>query len=216
MKVTGKFMLASAIVVAGSGAAMAADLYAPPPPAPAAIAPAATDWDGPYLGASVGYGWATATDNTAADSTTVNGWLLGAQLGDNFHLSDTIVGGIEGDLNWNNEEGSGFTGADAGDTYSLNWDGSIRARLGLDFDGVLPYAEAGVAFANADLVTPAAGTFNNTHTGWTAGAGVEFKVADPVSVNVEYRYSDYGDATYGGDSVHLNNNIVKLGANYHF
>jgi len=214
MKMTGKFLLASAIVVAGSGAAMAADLYTPPPPAPVAVAPAVTDWDGPYLGASVGYGWATATDNTAGDSTSVNGWLLGGQLGYNFHLGDTVVAGLEGDLNWNNQQGS-FTGAAAGDSYNMRWDGSIRARLGLDFDGVLPYAEAGVAFANADFVTPA-GTANTTQTGWTAGGGVEFKVADPVSVNVEYRYSNYGDATYGGDSIHLNDNIVKAGVNYHF
>lgn len=214
MKMTGKFVIASAMVIMGSGAAMAADLYAAPPPAPVAVAPAVTDWDGAYLGASVGYGWATATDNTAADSSAVNGWLLGGQAGYDFHLSDTIVGGVEGDLNWNDQQGSAFTGADAGDTYRINWDGSLRGRLGLDFDGVLPYVEAGVAFANADFNLPGGGT--NTYTGWTAGGGVEFKVADPVSVNVEYRYSDYGDATYGRDSVHLNNNIVKLGVNYHF
>ena len=214
MKMTGKFLLASALVAVASGSAMAADLYTPPPAPPAAIAPAATDWDGPYIGASVGYGWATVTDNTSPDSSAANGWLLGGQLGYNFHLSDTLVGGVEGDLNWNDQQGSGFTGVDAGDSYRINWDGSIRGRLGLDFDGVLPYVEAGIAFANADLDTPAA--INNTYTGWTAGAGVEFKVADPLSVNVEYRYSDYGDQTYGGESLHLNNNIVKAGVNYHF
>jgi outer membrane immunogenic protein len=214
MKMTAKFLLASAMVVAVSGSAMAADLYTPPPAAPAAVAPAASDWDGPYVGASVGYGWASVTDNTAPDSTTTDGWLLGGQAGYDFHLSDTIVGGLEGDLNWNDQQGSGFSGADAGDTYRIDWDGSIRARLGLDFDGVLPYAEAGVAFANADFNLPGGG--NNTYTGWTAGGGVEFKVSDPVSVNVEYRYSDYGDQTYGADSVHLDNNIVKAGVNYHF
>jgi opacity protein-like surface antigen len=214
MKMTGKFLLASALVAVASGSAMAADLYTPPPAAPVAVAPAVTDWDGPYIGASVGYGWANVTDNTSPDSTSANGWLLGGQLGYNFHLSDTLVGGVEGDLDWNDQQGSGFTGVDAGDSYRINWDGSIRGRLGMDFDGVLPYVEAGIAFANADLDTPAA--INNTYTGWTAGAGVEFKVADPVSVNVEYRYSDYGDQTYGGESLHLNNNIVKAGVNYHF
>jgi opacity protein-like surface antigen len=215
MKMTSKLLLASAMAMAVSGSAMAADLYAPPPAAPVAVAPAVSDWDGPYVGASVGYGWASVNDSTVSDSTTADGWLLGGQVGYNFHLSDTIVAGVEGDLNWNNQQGSGFTGGDAGDSYRINWDGSIRGRLGLDFDGVLPYVEAGVAFANADLSGPVAAA-NNTYTGWTAGAGVEFKVSDPISVNVEYRYSDYGDQTYGGDSVHLNDNIVKLGLNYHF
>jgi len=61
-----------------------------------------------------------------------------------------------------------------------------------------------------------AASTNNTYTGYTVGGGVEFKVADPVSVNVEYRYSDYGDQSFAGNSVHLNDNTGKVGLNYHF
>jgi outer membrane immunogenic protein len=214
MKMTNSFLLASAALAMLSGSAFAADLSTPAPaaPAPVAVAPATTDWAGPYVGASVGYGWATAND--AVDSTGVNGFKVGGQAGYNFDLTDTIVAGVEGDLNYNDQQGT-FTGADAPDTYRMNWDASIRGRVGVDIDGILPYAEAGVAFANADLNTPAAST-NNTYTGYTVGGGVEFKVADPVSVNVEYRYSDYGDQSFAGNSVHLNDNTGKVGLNYHF
>ena len=215
MQMTGKLLLAAAAVAGFSGTAMAADLYVPPAqPAPVAQAPAATDWDGPYIGASVGYGWGTASNSTTVDSTGVSGWLVGGQVGYNFHLTDNLVLGVEGDLNWNNQSGT-YTGAAAPDTFRVNWDGSARARLGVDLDGILPYVEAGVAFANANS-TVAGIDSSATHTGWTAGGGVEFKVADPVSLNVEYRYTDYGSQTYNGESVGLTDNTVKVGVNYHF
>ena len=72
-----------------------------------------------------------------------------------------------------------------------------------------------MAFANANS-TVAGIDSSATHTGWTAGGGVEFKVADPVSLNVEYRYTDYGSQTYNGESVGLTDNTVKVGVNYHF
>jgi outer membrane immunogenic protein len=213
MKMTGKLLLAAAAVAGFSGTAMAADLYVPPAqPAPVAQAPASTDWDGPYIGASVGYGWGTASDSTATDSASLTGFIVGGQVGYNFHLSNNIVAGVEGDLNWNDQTGTFGT---SGNAYRINWDGSVRGRLGLDLDGILPYAEAGVAFANA-TDTMGGTDYSNTHTGWTAGAGVEFKVADPISVNVEYRYSDYGTQTYNGNSVALTDNTVKAGINYHF
>jgi len=212
MKMTGKLLLAAAAVAVLSGSAVAADLYVPPAqPAPVAVAPAATDWDGPYIGASLGYGWGTADDTTAADSASLQGWTVGGQIGYNFHLSDNVVAGVEGDLNWSNE--SGDYAAVPTNSFRKNWDGSLRGRLGLDLDGILPYVEAGVAFANA---TQDPGGLNGTYTGWTAGGGVEFKLADQVSANVEYRYTNYGTQTLGADSVDLHDNTVKVGLNYHF
>jgi len=215
MKLTGKILLAAAAVAGFSGSAMAADLSVPAPaqPAPAYTAPAATDWDGPYIGASVGYGWGTATDNGSLGlgSVSTTGWLVGGQVGYNFHLTDNLVAGVEGNVDWDNQSGTlaGFG------TLQRNWDGSIRGRLGVDLDGILPYVEAGVAFTNA-TASGSGISASNTHTGWTAGAGVEFKVADPVSINVEYRYSDYGSQTYNGESVGITDNTLRVGVNYHF
>ena len=211
MKMTGKLVLAAVAAAGFSGTAMAADLYVPPAqPAPVAQAPAATDWDGPYIGASLGYGWGTAS-NSAPDTANLSGWTVGGQVGYNFHLTDNIVTGVEGDLNWTNQTGNYSTG----DAFAINWDGSVRARAGVDLDGILPYLEAGVAFANGTDNLGGVST-SATHTGWTAGGGIEFKVADPVSLNVEYRYTDYGSQTYNGNSVGLTDNTVKAGLNYHF
>ena len=213
MRMIQKLLLAGAAVTVFSSTAMAADLMAPQAPAPMApMAPAAqTDWDGPYVGATLGYGWGTTTDTTNGNyNSSPNGFTAGGQVGYNFHLSDNLVAGVEGDLNWNNQQA---TTANAG-TYRINWDGSVRGRLGVDLDGILPYAEAGVAIANSTVTN--GGTFSATHTGWTAGAGVEFKLADRVSANVEYRYSNYGTQTFNGSTVGLTDNNLRVGVNYHF
>jgi outer membrane immunogenic protein len=213
MNMTGKILLAATALAGFSGSAMAADLsYQRPAPEPVIQAPAATDWDGAYIGANVSYGWGTATDSTATDTANLTGYGVGGQIGYNFHLTDNLVLGVEGDLNWNNQKA---TYGASSNTYKVNWDGSVRGRLGVDLDGILPYAEAGIAFANA--TQNVAGTdFSATHTGWTAGAGVEFKIADPVSLNVEYRYANYGTQTFNGNTVGLTDNSVRVGVNYHF
>jgi len=198
----GRLLAAGIAAATLSGTAMAADLYAPAANTP--MAPAATDWDGPYVGANLGYGWGTLSSGGTDAGTS--GWSVGVQGGYNFHASDIIVLGAEGDINWSDETGT-FGGA----AFRKNWDGSLRARLGVDVDGIMPYVEAGIAFANASIGPDSAG-----HTGWTAGGGIEVKVADPVSLNAEYRYADYGSASYGGTGYSLTDNSVRFGLNYHF
>ncbi|HTJ56015.1 MAG TPA: outer membrane protein [Devosiaceae bacterium] len=197
---TGKILLAAATVAALSSGAMAADLSIPAQPAPVVSAPAATNWDGPYIGATVGYGWSQLSDsNTAGFGTfNTNGWSLGAQLGYNFHLADQIVAGVQGNIDWNNYYNQ---------FQDSSWSGAIVGRLGVDVDSILPYVEAGVAFANIND-----GYTNGTRTGWTAGAGVEFMLASQISANVEYRYSDYGTQ----DNVRATDNAIRVGLNYHF
>jgi outer membrane immunogenic protein len=204
MTLIGKLLVAGIAATTLSGTAMAADLYAPAGNPP--LAPAAADWDGPYIGANLGYGWGTLTNGTTGASAGTSGWSVGAQAGYNFHATDIIVLGAEGDINWSDE-----TGTVGGAAFRKNWDGSLRGRLGVDVDGIMPYAEAGIAFANGTIDPD-----STTHTGWTAGGGIEVKVADPVSLNAEYRYADYGSSNYGGTAYSLTDNSVRLGLNYHF
>jgi opacity protein-like surface antigen len=200
MKAIASIALATVAVAALSGGAMAADLYVPPAAAPV-VAPVASGWDGPYIGATLGYGWQSLA--TPVTATTGNGWSVGGQIGYNAHLSDNIVGGVEGNLDWVN-----YAQTAGPSTYSVNWDGSLRARLGVDMGQWMPYAEVGVAFANVTEGAAAA----EGRTGWTAGAGVEVMLADHLSANLEYRYTDYGSGT----GSQLTDNSVRIGLNYHF
>lgn len=201
-----KIAAALTLLTLTAATAHAADLH-PQQPMGIAAADVATNWDGPYVGAQLGYGWGTAS--APGHTATLSGLLVGGQAGYNFHLSDGVVAGIEGDLAWNNEQG---TFSSSTTTERINWDASVRGRLGLDLGQVMPYAEAGVAFANAT-----GGAYTANHTGWTVGAGAEFMLATNLSANVEYRYSDYGTQTYGGTTaVSLTDSTVRVGLNYHF
>ena len=203
-------------LVALSGGAFAADLSRPVYSAPVAVQVSApkTNWDGPYVGAHLGYGWGTVSSSLPI-SASPTGFLAGAQVGYNFHLTDGIVAGIQGDLSWDNASGT-YSPAST-DQFRENWDGAVVGRLGADVGGLLPYIEAGVAFANATVTTTAPNnTFNATHTGWTAGVGVQFALADKLSADVEYRYSDYGSQTYGTGTDHFTDSTVRVGLNYGF
>jgi outer membrane immunogenic protein len=72
-----------------------------------------------------------------------------------------------------------------------------RARLGYDLGDFLPFVAAGVAtneFAQSDVAPLATGSVRRA-TGWTAGAGLDWKVALPVLGNsvlrAEYVYEAY-------------------------
>lgn len=139
--------------------------------------------------------------------------------GFNVTVSEAIVAGIVGDIAWSNMSGDL---ADNG-TYDVNWIGSVRGRLGFDGGAFLPYVTAGVAFANAtatdNSITPAADD-SQTHIGWTVGAGVEFAVADNVSLDLLYRYTDYGSKDYdfgaGAVPLSLTSHAVTAGVNFKF
>ena len=130
--------------------------------------------------------------------------LLGVTAGVNFTLTDGIVAGVVGDIAWNNLE-------DEAADYTSGWNGSIRGRLGFDGGAFLPYVTAGLAFANGEF-----GGDENTHLGWTAGAGVEFAVADNLSLDLQYRYTDYSEEEYVGLDAGATTHAVTLGLNWGF
>lgn len=223
MKMLTKTLLAATALTVLTGGAMAADLSIPGP-APVVSAPAPGNWDGPYVGANIGYGWGFADHQPAgpgpfpAGGNDINpsGFLIGGQIGYNFHLSDNIVAGIEGNLDWSNESGSLSPTAFGTITQRINWDGAIVAKLGYDAGAFLPYVDAGVAFANATRSDTVGDSVSATHTGWTVGVGVEYMLADNLSAFVSYNYADYGAQNYGTPKVELTDSIVKVGLNWHF
>ncbi len=139
MTLTGKLVLAAVAFAALSGSAMAADLYVPPAAAPVVAAPS-TNWDGPYVGATIGYAW-------YQPGSSVAGFTAGGQIGYNFHIADPIVLGIQGNVDYANspEYGPGLE--------PMVSKVQSSACVGYDADSFLPYLEAGVAFANVNSTT---------------------------------------------------------------
>jgi outer membrane immunogenic protein len=201
-----RFVIALLSGVAGlalvSGA-QAADLIIDQPAA-GVVEAASGNWDGLYVGAFVG-GLGGTFEDESSDEIDVSGWLAGVNLGANFTVADGIVLGVVGDVAWSNAENQD----DA--PFSIDWTGSLRGRLGFDAGSFLPYLTAGLAVAGAEV-----DGVNETHVGWTVGAGAEFAVADNISVDLLYRYSDYGTADYGFQEFGLTSHAVTVGLNFKF
>ena len=198
------------------GSAQAADVVyqEPPAPSPAPMMSPVVSWEGAYLGLNAGYGFGGRTLGAAGGPITTNGWLFGGFAGYNFQ-NGAFVYGLEGDVGY-----SGINGGN-GTTYSRQGlEGSLRARLGYAVtDDILLYTTAGGA-ATQQRIYDAAGTAAAGAFGWTVGAGIDAKVTDNMFGRVEYRYSDFGNATLntgsGVQSVSPQNHRVTVGLGVKF
>jgi outer membrane immunogenic protein len=206
------------------GSAQAADLprqmatKAPPYVAPY------YNWTGFYLGINGGGGWGSSSwDSTG--SFDVSGGLIGGTIGYNWQFGTWVLG-LEGDIDWANIKGStAALGCVTGNCSSENtWLGTARGRVGYAFDRWMPYVTGGAAFGDVKANQPGATGMTDTQVGWTAGAGVEFAVANNVTAKVEYLHYDLGSFTCGlncgngfvNDTVSFNANVVRGGVNLRF
>lgn len=202
----------------------AADLIISEPAPVVGVVNTGGNWDGVYVGAFAGYGWGTLTeeDGVFAPPGTdydISGWQLGVAAGANFTISEAIVAGLVADIAWADIGGSNDDFAPL--EYNINWLASVRGRLGFDGGAFLPYLTAGLAVANNTVGIDGGGPDDTqTHIGWTVGAGVEFAVADNISLDLLYRYSDYGSKTYAFDGgvsdFNLTAHTVSAGVNFKF
>ena len=212
-------LLAGVAVLSVASGAQAADLLINSP-APnyggGGFSSSTGGWDGAYVGGFVGYGWGTALDdlNVYPDDVELSGWTVGATVGANFTVAPGFVLGAAGDIAW-----SGVGGYEAPVDFDINWAGSIRGRAGFDGGAFMPYLTAGLAFAGATASETGTDS-SQVHFGWTAGAGVEVAVVDNVSLDLQYRYSDYGTADYvlstEDPTYDLNTHAVTAGVNFKF
>jgi opacity protein-like surface antigen len=177
-------------------AARAADM--PAIEAPVVAVEPAGGWAGFYAGTIVGYGW---TDFDADGSSgDVDGTTGGGLIGHNWQ-SGNLVYGIEGDLTLHELRG-GLDGAAALEADTL-YSARLRGRLGYDLGWALPFVAAG-GVMNESYIRDSATGFDGDNQrlfGWTAGAGVDFKVnlpvvgslLGPMVLRAEYVYEDFGD-----------------------
>lgn len=190
-------------------------------------------------------------------SVSDEGWFGGGQLGYNWQ-SGVLVFGLEADVSGGNLDASGGpydTDARLSNSVwskevdlSLDSFGTVRARLGYANGAVMPYVTGGLAWGKtsgdiAVTYTPnghtnpnavPAGTshasVDETHVGWTIGAGVEWAFAQHWSLKAEYLHIDLGSEdyafkglTYAGAPFDTDNfkseltvDTVKVGLNYNF
>jgi len=219
--------------------AFAADLAPRPYTKAPVVAAVVYDWTGFYIGGNAGYSWGRAsTDGTLTGAqnvsvfrtagptlissvdtvaslpltgrANVNGFIGGGQAGYNWQRG-TWLFGLEGDLQYSDERGSGEVCLVAGcavgtglftANYKLDWFGTARGRVGfLPTERVLLYATGGLAYGHLSATAPLIPlSWGSTRAGWTVGAGAEAAIDRNWSVKLEYLYMDLGNIGSSGAS----------------
>jgi outer membrane immunogenic protein len=245
--------LAGAIQLAcAADMATRAPMPAKAPMAPM-MAPAVYNWNGIYIGGHFGYGWAhTDTDSyrlddggfQASGSVDRDGIFGGGQIGVNWMVMPNVLLGVEGDISAADLKGSADNCNAAGtgcarSDVKTTWFSTLRGRIGYAVNNWLLYGTGGAVWthANTDRTitradsNPASvgqvASADSTHSGWTAGGGVEWGFAPNWSAKLEYLYfnvnstndfvypAPYSAANRRNES-ESHSHTVRLGINYRF
>lgn len=248
-----RFAVSAIALIASAGLASAADLGGPSYGGSLKddyVAPVAHSWSGLYIGANVGHAWGDIKfrdvihNDEPQDGTgklEPDGWFGGGQIGFNLQRGNIVLG-LEADLQ----------GADISDGVSgivldefadeatgrvavhVNYFGSVRGRLGVAMDRVMPYVTGGFAWADVELDTAiTADDYSESrsdtaiHTGWVLGGGLEVALDQNWSLRGEYLYYDLGKKTYSvtypdpesetlSSKADLTFHTFRIGVNYKF
>jgi outer membrane immunogenic protein len=186
-----------AMAVLSAAQAGAADMATPFYKAP----PVRTQsWEGPYLGAHLGYDWGRTRvlDNgvLAEAGAPTDGIIGGGLVGYNWQR-DRFVFGLEGDIGAANLKGTG-TVALPPNAYAVDWAGNIRARVGyLVWPQTLFFVAGGFSFADFTFTHGgSSNSFTTVRPGWTVGGGIDQLILANLILRLEYLYADYGNKTY--------------------
>ena len=200
-----RFAAALAALALISSAANAADI----PYYNAPARPGSYMWQGPYVGANLGYLW-SSIDNNSAKPNGVGG---GVQAGYNVQYNQFVFGG-ETDI-----QVTGTNDTFAPWKFSNPWFGTLRARAGYAMNSWLFYGTVGLAYGTLTMKNNFT-TVSESHTsaGWTAGAGIEAAVWGNWTARVEYLYVDLGSSNFvlDGTSHGIQSNLLRVGVNYRF
>lgn len=217
----------------------------------------ADDWSGPYIGIHGGYRWSDARLSTGAytlsnpfdldpaigarsESYDLGSGILGVQGGYNFKLPGNWLIGLEADASGGNgDDTKSRTITVDGVAYNLvsqaelNWQATLRARLGFTSGPWMIYATGGVAWADFDWSESfsRAGAFNfsvsksELLTGYAVGGGAEYALSSHWILRGEYLFEDFGSvkvplaaALPAGTTgnIDLDAHKLRFGVNYRF
>jgi len=204
------------------------------------------DWTGFYAGGHLGAGLGrTAWSDpfpapTTGDRIDVGGALGGVQAGYNMQFGAIVAGAeLSGSMARIGGTHTCFGGLVPATQAGLQCEskagplGTVTARAGYAFGRSMVYARAGAAVARFEdtLNSIAAGGGidgrRGTHWGWTVGGGLEHSLNARWSVNVDYKYVDFGTRSVAFDvpaaaaavtpnDIKSQQHLMTLGVNYHF
>ena len=191
------------------------------------------NWTGFYVGANVGYGWAsgsgTITRGAASGpvSGSGNGISGGAQAGYNYQIGSVVLG-VEGDFQVSGQKGNfdGSAGAYSfTSTATVPWFATARGRVGYAFDRWMVYATGGGVYGDSKIKGTASigGPFETSKQffTYTFGGGVEAALWGRWTAKVEYLYiatPNHVPVPPGTTDIsgHITSNLVRAGLNYRF
>lgn len=188
----------------------------------AAILPAAAQaqsFDGPYVGAQIGFNHEDAssgadTTGTVATDGERDSFVGGVYAGYDHQFANRIVIGAEAGFQIAADDritGSSLSNFSIDPRYSFD----LSARAGyVVTDTTLLYARGGYSNTRARVnytIEGDAVSDVRTLDGWFVGGGVERKITDNISARLEYRYHDLGE---GGDDFERHQALV--GVSYRF
>ena len=187
----------------------------------AIVAPAsAAEFDGPFVGAQVGWQSEKLKDTDSSFGVvpvddTINSVTGGLYAGYDKKVAERVVIGAEGGLDFASDDEAQTSAA--GTTISLDpkYSFDLTARAGfLVAPGTLVYGRGG--YTNARVRTTVASPIgsqsdSDNQDGWLLGAGVERQIKDNVSARLEYRHSKFSE-----DEGKDQRNRVLAGLSYRF
>ena len=192
-------------------------------------------WTGCYVGGNIGAAWGSAKIENATGFGSVtpsnNGFIAGGQIGCDYQVGPWVFG-IRNLGDWSNLDkrsgiaGGTFNGFSVG--TKSNWVDLLTVRAGylMQPSWLLYFKGRRCAqFGCAVSIRRHLSRRVSKPTGWTIGAGSEYKFAPNWSVFLEYNYADFGTngvsisvpavGTFSGN-VKTNANIVLTGVNWRF
>ncbi|MCR5858182.1 outer membrane protein [Mesorhizobium sp. J428] len=213
---------------------------------------AVRSWRGFYAGINAGYGAASSDEVDAQafpdmapillGSLSPEGFSGGLQAGHNWQTGH-LVFGVEADIQVSDlrdeTTAAAFDQTLGTSSTSLDWYGTVRARVGYAAGRNLFYATGGFAYGGLDGTIDLAGqdgftatlvTPDKIATGYAVGAGYERAVTETISLRGEYQFvhlaqtangsvidpSGTDTGVVGSSNVELNAHTVRIGLNLHF
>lgn len=151
------------------------------------------------------------------------GGEFGASIGYDWQFQNGLVLGAVADINKTTWKGASDPLITIGNcslacseigsaTTSVDWYGTVRAKLGQSIGNLLVYGTGGFAYANASSSTSidarilgnsiynTVANVSGVQSGWVAGAGAAIAINDRVSVRVEYLHFDLGNRSIYSDA----------------